>query len=338
MMRRTAAAFAVLAALCCAPALASQGNLYSPTTGTVSGVALTENYNSALAALASCNAGAAAPANTLPGSPYAGQCWLNTATSPASLMVYSGSAWLLTGYVDAANGWWEPVIGGGAGTLAAATITDLGTQPYGFLSVTGTATIASLGTSAPVGSVKVIKFASGGSTLTYSPTAIVLPGSANITTAAGDSAVAVQTALGVWQVFYFPVGGYAAAVTGVPSGAVMAFNLTSCPTGWTLANGSSGTANMLGTVARGYDPSNTRDPNGSTQSIGSYESDMFQTHTMSAPAGGNFIVSGGTQIGITTSIFSVSTSSQGSTGGPNSGSYGPETRAKSTVLLYCQKN
>lgn len=39
----------------------------------------------------------------------------------------------------------------------------------------------------------------------------------------------------------------------VPPGAVMAFNLTSCPTGWSAANGSGGTPDLRGEFIRGLD-------------------------------------------------------------------------------------
>lgn len=122
----------------------------------------------------------------------------------------------------------------------------------------------------------------------------------------------------------------------VPIGAVVAFSLVSCPAGWVNANGSGGTMNMVGAVARGYDPTNTRDPNGSAQSIGSFETPMFLTHTMGAPSGGNylsFVGSGGSVItGSGTNNVGQSTA----TGTPSIGA-GNETRAASTIALYCQK-
>lgn len=39
----------------------------------------------------------------------------------------------------------------------------------------------------------------------------------------------------------------------VPPGAVMAFNLASCPTGWSAANGSGGTPDLRGEFIRGLD-------------------------------------------------------------------------------------
>jgi hypothetical protein len=63
---------------------------------------------------------------------------------------------------------------------------------------------------------------------------------------------------------------------------------------------------------------------------------MFQQHTMGAPGGQSFVTTGsGYAIGGTAT---PTMSNASSTGGANTGNYGPETRAKSTILLYCQKN
>ncbi len=331
----------MLAALCAgvsASALASQSNLYSPTTGTVSGVAATSNYNAALDSLASSNSGAAPPANNSSGGADRGQWWLNTSTSPATLEMYDGTNWLPIGALDATSHIWEPVIGGGAGTLASATTVNLGSVPYSSLTITGTTTINSFGVSAAVGSAKFLKF-SAALTLTNS-SSLILPGGANITTAAGDTAVAIQTASGVWTLVYQRATGQSVA-SSVPAGSVMAFHLSSCPSGWALANGSGGTADMRGVVARGYDPGNARDPVGSSQSVGSYEGDTVQDHTHSSIAGGGFLVGAGgaldVQVGIGVSSVPL-TGLQGLTGNMSSGSPGAETRVKSTILLYCEKS
>lgn len=43
------------------------------------------------------------------------------------------------------------------------------------------------------------------------------------------------------------------ALNPTPSGAIMAFNLATCPTGWTAANGTSGTPDLRGEFVRGLD-------------------------------------------------------------------------------------
>ena len=123
----------------------------------------------------------------------------------------------------------------------------------------------------------------------------------------------------------------------VPSGAVMAFALSSCPAGWVNANGAGGTINLVGAVARGYDPTNTRDPNGSAQSIGSFETPMFLSHTMGPNGAGNYLVFVGSGGSIITGSGTNNVSTVSATGLPSAGS-GNETRAASTIVLYCQKS
>ena len=80
----------------------------------------------------------------------------------------------------------------GDGTIASATTTDLSTVNDGDITVTGTTTITGLGT-LTAGIKKVLTF-SGALTLTHNATSLILPGAANITTAAGD--VAIMRSLG----------------------------------------------------------------------------------------------------------------------------------------------
>jgi len=119
---------------------------------------------------------------------------------------------------------------------------------------------------------------------------------------------------------------------GVPSHAVMAFNLASCPTGWQAANGSNGTADMRGVVARGLDNGRGLDTSGT--GLAGYEADMLQDHTHGAPTNGNYAVNNGAGLGSGGTYYAGSNST---TGGVNSGNHGYETRVKATVLLYCEK-
>jgi hypothetical protein len=122
----------------------------------------------------------------------------------------------------------------------------------------------------------------------------------------------------------------------VPSGAIESFYLNACPAGWVVANGTGGTPDMRGVVARGLDLGRGLDVSGT--GLGGYEPDMFQTHTMAAPGGSAFVtLPGGIQLGTAGPIGTISISNS-STGGPNSGSFGYETRAKATVLLTCMKS
>lgn len=75
--------------------------------------------------------------------------------------------------------------------------TDIGAAAGRFVHVTGTSTITSLGTKA-AGVVREVVF-DGALTLTYNATSLILPGSDNIVTAAGDTAVFVSEGGGNWR-------------------------------------------------------------------------------------------------------------------------------------------
>lgn len=98
---------------------------------------------------------------------------------------------------------WEQLFAQGTeADIASATTTTLGTQNSNFLRVTGTTTITSFGTT--YNGPRFLRF-EGALTLTHSST-LILPTGANITTAAGDLAIAIPKAtLGTpdgWYVFY----------------------------------------------------------------------------------------------------------------------------------------
>lgn len=201
------------------PSRAAQDDLYSPTAGTVSGLQLTNNYNAALAALASCNSGSSAPAN-LSGGPVAGQCWLDTTSAPYAAKVYDGASWVVKGYLDTTNHLWLPQVGGGTTTLASATATDLCSVPQSYIDVTGTTTITGFGSSCAAGVEKVVKF-SGVLTLTHNASTLILPSAANITTAAGDLARIVTVGSGAYRVFYARASGNAIINPSVEVGSVI---------------------------------------------------------------------------------------------------------------------
>lgn len=81
--------------------------------------------------------------------------------------------------------------------LASATTTDLSTATGNVIDITGTTTITGLGTVA-AGQVFILQF-DGILTLTHNATSLILPGAANITTAAGDIAVVVSEGSGNWR-------------------------------------------------------------------------------------------------------------------------------------------
>ncbi|MCK4500874.1 hypothetical protein KAU11_10265 [Candidatus Babeliales bacterium] len=93
----------------------------------------------------------------------------------------------------------ESSLQGETGTaIASATTTDIGVSTGQNVHITGTVTITGLGT-ADAGVFRRVEF-DGALTLTYNATSLKLPGSATITTAAGDIAYCVSLGSGNWNV------------------------------------------------------------------------------------------------------------------------------------------
>jgi hypothetical protein len=100
--------------------------------------------------------------------------------------------------------------------VASAATVDIGAQLTNFLRITGSTTITSFGTN--YNGPRYLRFA-GAMTLTNSAT-LILPFGANITTTAGDIAIAVPvtTPVAGWQVFFqYAVAAAARAALDVPS-------------------------------------------------------------------------------------------------------------------------
>lgn len=89
-------------------------------------------------------------------------------------------------------------------TIASATTTNLSTINETFITVSGTTTITGLGT-VSAGIYKWLTF-SGILTFTHNATSLILPGAANITTAANDTCVAKSLGSGNWQVLFYARG------------------------------------------------------------------------------------------------------------------------------------
>ena len=81
--------------------------------------------------------------------------------------------------------------------IASATTTDIGAATGNTVHVTGTTTITGLGTVA-AGTTRTVIF-DGALTLTHNGTSLILPGAANIATAAGDVATFVSEGSGNWR-------------------------------------------------------------------------------------------------------------------------------------------
>lgn len=85
--------------------------------------------------------------------------------------------------------------------IASAATTDLSTATGNRVDITGTVTITAFGT-LTAGIWKILKF-TGALTLTHNGTSLQLPGSANITTANGDFAMATSLGSGNWEVNWY---------------------------------------------------------------------------------------------------------------------------------------
>jgi hypothetical protein len=82
-------------------------------------------------------------------------------------------------------------------TLASASTVDLSAASGDFVDISGTTTITAFGT-AGNGVARHVRF-TGALTLTHNSTSLILPGSANITTANGDTAIFRSLGSGNWQ-------------------------------------------------------------------------------------------------------------------------------------------
>jgi hypothetical protein len=96
----------------------------------------------------------------------------------------------------------NPVHLGFAGetTVASASTCDIGAAPTDKVAISGTTTITSFGTVPNV--LRFVRF-TGALTLTQDAVSLILPGGANIATAAGDACIALSDTSGNWRVLHF---------------------------------------------------------------------------------------------------------------------------------------
>jgi len=106
-----------------------------------------------------------------------------------------GSTWLEALVVDRTTGGVR--FRAAETNVASASTCDIGAAAALKVAITGTTTITSFGTAPHA--LRLIKFA-GALTLTHNATSLVLPGAANIATAANDRAIAVSDGSGNWYV------------------------------------------------------------------------------------------------------------------------------------------
>lgn len=138
--------------------------------------------------------------------------------------------------------------------IASATTTDIGAATGNYVQVTGTTTITGLGT-VQAGTRRIVEFAAS-LTLTHNATSLILPGGANITTAAGDVAVFVSEGSGNWRcIGYQKASG--ASVTGIVQLVTATIAAASGTT--TISQGSTAPASTDGTqiVSASITPAST---------------------------------------------------------------------------------
>lgn len=178
-------------------ALADQSERVPPTSGIYTGPQFSALLGDAFRSVSTANKGSVAPAN-VGGSAVDGMEWIDDSATPWIKKRYVNGGWAVEGALDPTDSSYAGVIGGGVASIAGASTTDLGSVPQANVTITGTTTIASFGSTAKTGVVKIIRFA-GALTLTYS-TALTVPGGYDLTTAANDRAIVTHLGSGNWEV------------------------------------------------------------------------------------------------------------------------------------------
>lgn len=125
---------------------------------------------------------------------------LNITTIANDYLIVRGYAAGIVRVVSYLRGDSHPLITGEASIASAAT-TDLGTLREQAITISGSTPITSLGSSAPLGTVKFCRL-SGAILLTHSSN-LICPGSRNIQGADGDSFIARAGAAGIWRIFNY---------------------------------------------------------------------------------------------------------------------------------------
>ncbi|WP_448647070.1 hypothetical protein [Pseudomonas mohnii] len=163
------------------------------------GLTFRTDMNAALQALASQSSGATAPNPTFPC-----QIWADTGTGRLRQRNSANTAWVDRGALDAVS--FLSLAGGTLSgaindapiqTIASATLTDIGASTSNVVAISGTATIASLGSIAS-GARRTVQF-QGALVLTHNATSLILPGGENITTSANDTAEFLSLGGGNWM-------------------------------------------------------------------------------------------------------------------------------------------
>ena len=126
---------------------------------------------------------------------------------------------------------------------------------------------------------------------------------------------------------------------GTPSGAVVAFNLSSCPVGWQIADGTNGTVDLRGYFLRGLNTNSSGVDAGRTP--GSVQQDDFKAHSHLTPTTSGVVQSSenGREVASWTryGYDYIDGQNPDRESPPTSVVGGIETRPKNVALLYCQK-
>lgn len=210
-------ALPLLACLTFGKAEAAQSSCVMPNTGTVSGLTLVNDITACAGSLLSLYSGATAPA-----SPTTYMLWEDTSGALPVLRQYDGANWNIIFTLDPTNHFAiMPIGGGGIGAITAASTTDVGAVPQAAVKINGTTTITSFGTSSILGSIHVLTFTNT-LTITRNATSLIVPGTNNITTQAGDVAIAMYLGSGNWQIVsYNPASGAAVSNPALPVGSLI---------------------------------------------------------------------------------------------------------------------
>jgi len=134
-------------------------------------------------------------------------------------------------------------------TLASASTVNIGAAAANDISITGTTTITAFDSIAS-GAVRTLVFA-GALTLTHNATSLILPGAANITTAAGDVAQFTSKGSGNWVCDYYTKANGQAVVGSTPYTAGTGLTLSSNQFSITNTGVSTGTFSKVTVNAQG---------------------------------------------------------------------------------------
>ena len=221
----------------------SQASLSIPNE---SGATARAGFNSALQAVNSMFSGATDPSTQ--SMSYAYMLWIDTGNKLVKQRNSANDTWYVRGHLGS-NGcivWDSNMV-----TLASASTMAIGGADAEIISVTGTTTITAF--DSPSGNPHRTLIFGSALTVTYSASAILLPGSASITVSAGDVMEFVYEGNGIWKcVNYFKNSTLAnvaysgdyndllnqPTLNSILTGVILEYAGSKAPTGYLLCDGS----------------------------------------------------------------------------------------------------